>query len=133
MAKITIDKLRSIIQEIVEQEMKSYKQEILKEIKSELFDVLVETKSRPKSVLESVAVVEEEWPSMNFNTSNLKQLFNEMNPKESIAPVATRPKFELPPTFTAIPATEEQKQSVNKVAETIFNKDYSKLMKKLGV
>ena len=119
-----IKEFKKLVKEIVEQEMTVQKEQILKEIKAELFDIMTVQKV-PKT--ETKSEVNE-----SLDRTSLRRMFEEkLGTGEDIylntsnVPV---PQETLPSTFEGTKLTEDHKEVLDDI-----NKDYSQLMKKMGV
>ena len=120
-----IKDFKKIVREIVGQEMASQKEQILKEIKAELFDVMTvqktpDTKTKVNEGLE-------------LDRTSLRRMFEEkLGTGEDIhlntSNVSVTPQQALPSTFEGTRLTEDHEDTLKDI-----NKDYSQLMKKMGV
>ena len=120
-----IKDFKKIVREIVGQEMASQKEQILKEIKAELFDIIVVQKT-PKT--ETKSEVNE-----GLDRTSLRRMFEEkLGTGEDIhlntSNVSVTPQQALPRTFEGTRLTEDHEDTLKDI-----NKDYSQLMKKMGV
>ena len=119
-----IKDFKKLVKELVEHEVASQKEQILKEIKAELFDIMTAQKT-PKT--ETKSEVNE-----SLDRTSLRRMFEEkLGTGEDIylntsnVPV---PQEALPSTFEGTKLTEDHKEVLDDI-----NKDYSQLMKKMGV
>ena len=120
-----IKDFKKIVREIVGQEMASQKEQILKEIKAELFDIMTVQKT-PKTDTKSEV-------NEGLDRTSLRRMFEEkLGTGEDIylntSNTAVAPKQGLPSTFEGTRLTEDHEDTLK-----LINKDYSKLMKKMGV
>ena len=120
-----IKEFKKLVKEIVEQEMTVQKEQILKEIKAELFDIMTVQKT-PKT--ETTSEVNE-----GLDRASLRRMFEEkLGTEEDIylntSNVSVTPQQTLPSTFEGTRLTEDHEDTLK-----LINKDYSKLMKKMGV
>ena len=120
-----IKDFKKIVREIVGQEMASQKEEILKEIKAELFDIMTVQKT-PKTDTKSEV-------NEGLDRTSLRRMFEEkLGTGEDIylntSNTAVAPQQGLPSTFEGTRLTEDHEDTLK-----LINKDYSKLMKKMGV
>ena len=120
-----IKDFKKLVKEIVEQEMITQKEQILKEIKAELFDIMTVQKT-PKT--ETKSKVNE-----GLDRTSLRRMFEEkLGTGEDIylntSNVAVTPQQPLPSTFEGTRLTEDHEDTLK-----LINKDYSQLMKKMGV
>ena len=120
-----IKEFKKLVKEIVEQEMTVQKEQILKEIKAELFDIMTVQKA-PKT--ETKSEVNE-----SLDRTSLRRMFEEkLGTGEDIylntSNTAVAPQQGLPSTFEGTKLTEDHKEVLDDI-----NKDYSQLMKKMGV
>ena len=122
-----IKDFKKLVKEIVEQEMITQKEQILKEIKAELFDIMVVQKASQE---EKSSKINE---GAEVSRTSLRRMFEEkLGTNNDVflntSNVAVTPQGGLPKTFEGTRLPEAQ----GDVLEAI-NKDYSKLMKKMGV
>ena len=122
-----IKDFKKLVKEIVEQEMATQKEQILKEIKAELFDIISVQKT---SNTEKSSKINE---GAEVSRASLRRMFEEkLGTGEDIrlttANVALTPQQALPSTFEGKRLTEDHEDAL-----TAINKDYSQLMKRMGV
>ena len=122
-----IKDFKKLVKEIVEQEMVAQKEQILKEIKAELFDIMIVQKTSQK---EKNSKINE---GAELPRASLRQLFQEkLGTGEDVfantANVVVTPQGGLPGTFEGTTLTNDHEDTLR-----LINKDYSKLMKKMGV
>ena len=120
-----IKDFKKLVKEIVEQEMTVQKEQILKEIKAELFDIMTVQKT-PKT--ETKSEVNE-----SLDRTSLRRMFEEkLGTGEDVhlntSNVSVTPQQALPSTFEGTRLTEDHEDTLKDI-----NKDYSQLMKKMGV
>jgi hypothetical protein len=120
-----IKDFKKIVKEIVEQEMITQKEQILKEIKAELFDIMTAQKT-PKT--ETKSEVNE-----GLDRASLRRMFEEkLGTEEDIylntSNVPVTPQGGLPSTFDGTTLTSDHEDTLKAI-----NKDYSQVMKKMGV
>ena len=120
-----IKEFKKLVKEIVEQEMTVQKEQILKEIKAELFDIMTVQKT-PKTDTKSEV-------NEGLDRTSLRRMFEEkLGTGEDIylntSNTAVAPQQGLPSTFEGTRLTEDHEDTLK-----LINKDYSKLMKKMGV
>ena len=122
-----IKDFKKLVKEIVEQEMVAQKEQILKEIKAELFDIMVVQKTAQE---EKSSKINE---GAEVSRSSLRQMFEEkLGTNNDVflntSNVAVTPQGGLPKTFEGTRLTEDHGDVLDAI-----NKEYSKLMKKMGV
>ena len=122
-----IKDFKKLVKEIVKQEMITQKEQILTEIKAELFDVMSAKKT---SNTEESSKINE---GAEVSRSSLRQMFEEkLGTNNDVflntSNVAVTPQEGLPKTFEGTTVTSDHEDTL-----TLINKDYSKLMKKMGV
>ena len=120
-----IKDFKKLVKEIVKQEMITQKEQILTEIKAELFDIMAVQKT-PKT--ETKSEVNE-----GLDRASLRRMFEEkLGTGEDIylntSNVAVTPQQTLPSTFEGTTLTEDHEDTLK-----LINKDYSQLLKKMGV
>ena len=120
-----IKDFKKLVKEMVEREVAAQKEQILKEIKAELFDIMSVSKT-PKT--ETKSEVNE-----GLDRTSLRRMFQEkLGTGEDIylntSNVAVTPQQALPSTFEGTTLTEDHEDTLK-----LINKDYSQLMKKMGV
>ena len=120
-----IKDFKKLVKELVEHEVAVQKEQILKEIKAELFDIMTVQKT-PKT--ETKSEVNE-----GLDRTSLRRMFQEkLGTGEDIylntSNVAVTPQQALPSTFEGTTLTEDHEDTLK-----LINKDYSQLMKKMGV
>jgi hypothetical protein len=118
-----IKDFKKIVREIVGQEMASQKEQILKEIKAELFDVMTVQKTPDTKTKVNEGI----------DRTSLRRMFEEkLGTGEDIhlntSNVSVTPQQALPRTFEGTRLTEDHEDTLKDI-----NKDYSQLMKKMGV
>jgi len=129
---MTSKELSKLIREFVRKEIEHQKAEIIKEVKAEMFDLMMTNRPQPQLQTESVQVgtggtadmtreslremftskLGMDMDSFNFNTQNVK--------------VGQPPS--LPQSFNGGPITEKHQEVFD-----VMNKDYGALMKKMGI
>ena len=120
-----IKDFKKLVKEIVKKEMVTQKEQFLKEIKAELFDIMTVQKT-PKT--ETKSEVNE-----GFDRTSLRRMFQEkLGTGEDIhlntSNVSITPQHGLPSTFEGTTLTEDHEDTLK-----LINKDYSQVMKKMGV
>lgn len=130
---MTSKELSKLIREFVRKEIEHQKAEIIKEVKAEMFDLMMTNRPQPQLQTESVQVgtggtadmtreslremftskLGMDMDSFNFNTQNVK--------------VGQPPS--LPQSFNGGPITEKHQE----VFDAMNRTDYSALMKKMGI
>jgi hypothetical protein len=120
-----IKDFKKLVKELVEHEVAVQKEQILKEIKAELFDIIVAQKT-PKT--ETKSEVNE-----GLDRTSLRRMFEEkLGTGEDIhlntSNVAITPQQGLPSTFEGTTLTEDHEDTLK-----LINKDYSQVLKKMGV
>ena len=120
-----IKDFKKIVREIVGQEMASQKEQILKEIKAELFDVITAQKTPEPETKSNV--------NEGIDRTSLRQMFEKkLGTSEDIylntSNVSLTSPQTLPSTFEGTRLTEDHEDTLKDI-----NKDYSQLMKKMGV
>ena len=122
-----IKDFKKLVKEIVKKEMIAQKEQILKEIKADLFDVMsAQTTSNTK---ESSEINE----GAELARAGLRQMFQEKlgtgeDPFLNTSNVAVTPQGGLPKTFEGTTVTSDHEDTLK-----LINKDYSQVMKKMGV
>jgi len=134
---MTSKELSKLIREFVRKEIEHQKAEIIKEVKAEMFDLMIANRPQPQLQTESVQVgtggtgtptaadmtreslremftskLGMDMDSFNFNTQNVQ---------------VGRPPA-LPQSFNGGPITEKHQEVFD-----VINKDYGQLMKKMGI
>ena len=122
-----IKEFKKLVKEIVKKEMITQKEQILTEIKAELFDVMSAQKT---SNVEKSSKINEE---AEVSRASLRQMFEEkLGTNNDVflntSNVAVTPQGGLPKTCEGTRLTEDHGEVLDAI-----NKDYSKLMKKMGV
>ena len=122
-----IKDFKKLVKEIVEHEVAAQKEQILTEIKAELFDVMSAKKT---SNTEESSKINE---GAEVSRSSLRQMFEEkLGTNNDVflntSNVAVTPQGGLPQTFEGKRLTEDHEEVLDAI-----NKDYSQLMKKMGV
>ena len=122
-----IKDFKKLVKEIVEQEMITQKEQILKEIKAELFDIMTVQKT---SNTEKSSKINE---GAEVSRASLRRMFEEkLGTGEDVflntSNVAVTPQGGLPKTFEGTTLTEDHEDTLK-----LINKDYSQVMKKMGV
>ena len=122
-----IKDFKKLVKEIVEQEMVTQKEQILKEIKAELFDIMTVQKT---SNTEKSSKINE---GAEVSRASLRRMFEEkLGTNNDVflntSNVAVTPQGGLPQTFEGKRLTEDHEEVLDAI-----NKDYSQLMKKMGV
>ena len=120
-----IKDFKKLVKELVEHEVAAQKEQILKEIKADLFDIMTVQKT-PK--IETKSKVNE-----GLDRTSLRRMFEEkLGTGEDIhlntSNVAITPQQTLPSTFEGTRLTEDHEEVLGAI-----NKDYSTLLKKMGV
>jgi len=121
-----IKDFKKLVKELVKHEVAAQKEQILKEIKADLFDIMTTQKETKKS---SDKINE----GTELSRTQLRQLFQEkLGTGEDVfantSNVPVNPQQGLPGTFEGKTLTEDHEEVLGAI-----NKDYSKLMKKMGV
>ena len=122
-----IKDFKKLVKEIVKQEMITQKEQILTEIKAELFDVMSAQKT---SNVEKSSKINEE---AEVSRASLRQMFEEkLGTNNDVflntSNVAVTPQGGLPKTFEGTRLTSDHEEVLDAI-----NRDYSKLIKKMGV
>jgi ribosomal protein L29 len=122
-----IKDFKKLVKEIVKQEMITQKEQILVEIKAELFDVMSAQKT---SNVEKSSKINEE---AEVSRASLRQMFEEkLGTNNDVflntSNVAVTPQGGLPKTFEGTRLTSDHEEVLDAI-----NRDYSKLIKKMGV
>ena len=122
-----IKDFKKLVKEIVEREMISQKEQILKEIKAELFDIMAVQKT--PNTKQSSKINE----GAELAKANLRQMFQQnLGPGQdsflNTSNVAVTPQGGMPQTFEGKRLTEDHGEVLDAI-----NKDYSTLLKKMGV
>ena len=120
-----IKDFKKLVKEIVKDEMNVQREQILKEIKAELFDIMAVQKT-PKTDTKSEV-------NEGLDRTSLRRLFQEkLGTGEDIhlntSNVAITPQGGLPGTFEGTTLTEDHEDTLK-----LINKDYSQVLKKMGV
>ena len=125
-----IKKLKQIIRSVVVEEMRTQKSEIIKEVKADLFDVIMTSNNAAPAQVTSATPIAPIAPQAG--NSNYRALFEDMNPLDQYAGAGgstPSPSFNIPDTYKHQPLNPSQ----IKVVDEVVNKDYSALMKKMGM
>ena len=122
-----IKDFKKLVKEIVEQEMITQKEQILKEIKAELFDIMVVQKT---SNTKQNSKINE---GAELAKANLRQMFQQnlgtgQDSFLNTSSVAVGPQGGLPKTFEGTTITSDHEEVLDAI-----NKDYSQVLKKMGV
>ena len=122
-----IKDFKKLVKEIVEQEMITQKEQILKEIKAELFDIMVVQKT--SNTKQNSKIIE----GAELAKANLRQMFQQnlgtgQDSFLNTSSVAVGPQGGLPKTFEGTTITSDHEEVLDAI-----NKDYSQVMKKMGV
>jgi len=122
-----IKDFKKLVKEIVEREMVTQKEQILKEIKAELFDIMAVQKT--PNTKQSSKINE----GAELAKANLRQMFQQnLGPGQdsflNTSNVAVTPQGGMPQTFEGKRLTEDHEEVLDAI-----NKDYSSLLKKMGV
>ena len=122
-----IKDFKKLVKEIVEREMVTQKEQILKEIKAELFDIM--TVQKTPNTKQSSKINE----GAELAKANLRQMFQQnLGPGQdsflNTSNVAVTPQGGMPQTFEGKRLTEDHGEVLDAI-----NKDYSTLLKKMGV
>ena len=122
-----IKDFKKLVKEIVGLEMAIQKEQILKEIKAELFDIMITQKTETEK---SSAKINE---GAELSRTSLRQMFEEkLGTGEDVflntSNVVLTPQGDLPKTFEGKRLTEDHEEVLDAI-----NKDYSQLIKKMGV
>ena len=122
-----IKDFKKLVKEIVEQEMITQKEQILKEIKAELFDIMAVQKT--SNTKKSSKINE----GVELAKANLRQMFQQnlgtgQDSFLNTSSVTAVPQGGLPSTFEGKRLTEDHEEVLDAI-----NKDYSQVMKKMGV
>ena len=118
-----IKDFKKLVKELVKHEVAAQKEQILKEIKAELFDVMTVQKTPDTKTKVNEGI----------DRTSLRRMFEEkLGTGEDIylntSNTAVAPQQGLPSTFEGTRLTEDHEDTLK-----LINKDYSKLMKKMGV
>ena len=122
-----IKDFKKLVKEIVEQDMITQKEQILKEIKAELFDIMVVQKT--SNTKQSSKINE----GAELAKANLRQMFQQnlgtgQDSFLNTSSVAVGPQGGLPKTFEGTTITSDHEEVLDAI-----NKDYSQVLKKMGV
>ena len=122
-----IKDFKKLVKEIVKQEMITQKEQILTEIKAELFDIMSTQKT---SNTEKSSKINE---GAEVSRASLRQMFEEkLGTNNDVflntSNVAVTPQGGLPKTFEGTRLTSDHEEVLGAI-----NRDYSKLIKKMGV
>ena len=122
-----IKDFKKLVKEIVKQEMITQKEQILMEIKAELFDIMSAQKT---SNTEKSSKINE---GAEVSRASLRRMFEEnLGTNNDVflntSNVAVTPQGGLPKTFEGTRLTEDHEEVLDAI-----NKDYSQLMKRMGV
>ena len=122
-----IKDFKKLVKEIVKKEMVTQKEQILMEIKAELFDVMSAQKT---SNTEKSSKINE---GAEVSRASLRRMFEEkLGTNNDVflntSNVAVTPQGGLPKTFEGTTLTEDHEDTLK-----LINKDYSQVMKKMGV
>ena len=119
-----IKDFKKLVKEIVTKEMDVQREQILKEIKAELFDVMTAQKPEPKTKVNE---------GLELDRTSLRRMFEDkLGTGEDIhlntTNVSVASPQTLPSTFEGTALTKDHEDTLKDI-----NKDYSQLMKKMGV
>ena len=122
-----IKDFKKLVKEIVKKEMVTQKEQILMEIKAELFDIMSAQKT---SNTEKSSKINE---GAEVSRASLRRMFEEkLGTGEDVflntSNVAVTPQGALPKTFEGTTITSDHEEVLDAI-----NKDYSTLLKKMGV
>ena len=122
-----IKDFKKLVKEIVKQEMITQKEQILMEIKAELFNIMSAQKT---SNTEKSSKINE---GAEVSRASLRRMFEEkLGTNNDVflntSNVAVTPQGGLPKTFEGTTLTEDHEDTLK-----LINKDYSQVMKKMGV
>ena len=122
-----IKDFKKLVKEIVEQEMITQKEQILKEIKAELFDIM--TAQKTSNTKQNSKINE----GAELAKANLRQMFQQnlgtgQDSFLNTSSVAVGPQGGLPKTFEGTTITSDHEEVLDAI-----NKDYSTILKKMGV
>jgi len=120
-----IKDFKKLVKEIVKQEMITQKEQILMEIKAELFDIMSTQKT---SNTEKSSKINEGAEVSRASLRREEKLGTNNDVFLNTSNVAVTPQGGLPKTFEGTRLTEDHEEVLDAI-----NKDYSQLMKKMGV
>jgi hypothetical protein len=124
---MTSKELSKLIREFVKAEIKNQKAEIIKEVKAELFDAMV---SAPTPTVQNESVAQP--TSADMTRSQLRGMFAQNLGMDTVNfntnNVDVMPSTHIPKTFEGGSLKQEHQDTLNAI-----NKDYSGLMKKMGI
>lgn len=142
--------LKKLIAELVRKEITVYKEEIIKEVRSELkaelFDLLISGRTAPVTEAAAPAPAPSTPPEKEIDRSSLRKLFENrlseiseepisMANAQSTTPPVKRPATpqELPQSFSGadVSGTKTKPQDMERTMNVI-NRDYSALMKAMN-
>jgi len=127
---MTSKELSKLIREFVRAEIQHQKAEIIKEVKAEMFDLMMSNRTQPQLQTESVQT--QSGPDMTraqlreMFTSKLGMDMDSFNFNTQNVQVGQPPS--LPQSFNGGPITEKHHEVMD-----LMNKDYGALMKKMGI
>ena len=127
MAKMSASQLKTLITEIVRKEIATVKADIIKEVKSDMFDVLLTNgggASTPQPSRESTNTPPRRPASLLDELKSINSL-DEFSPRSREVAGA----INIPEQYKHAPLHESQQ----KVVKDVVNRDYSELMKKMGI
>lgn len=123
---MTSKELSKLIREFVKAEIQHQKAEIIKEVKAELFDIMISANT-PKMQNESVTTT-----TSDLGRQQLRDMFTQKLGMDTVSfntkNVNLMSPMELPSTYQGGAIGEQHKDAINAI-----NKDYSSLMKKMGI
>ena len=136
----TVATIKALVKELVAEEFRTQREQLIMEVKAEMFDVLLKANSSGHNSADVIVEhTSQETPSAEFNTSDLKTMFNAIQPSfdeyKSNVSVNTPTNKSLV-TTTNLPASYEGKADPVVAAKTldkINNTDYSSIMKSMGI
>ena len=122
-----IKDFKKLVKEIVKKEMVTQKEQILMEIKAELFDIMSTQKT---SNTEKSSKINE---GAELAKANLRQMFQQnlgtgQDSFLNTSSVTVVPQGGLPQTFEGTTITSDHEEVLDAI-----NKDYSTILKKMGV
>lgn len=123
---MTSKELSKLIREFVRKEIEAQKAEIIKEVKAEMFDLMISS-NRPQLQTESVRP----QSGIDMTRDQLRQMFTQKMGMDTVnfntQNVPTQPAS-LPQSFNGGPITEKHAEVMD-----VMNRDYGALMKKMGI
>lgn len=126
---MTSKELSKLIREFVRAEIEAQKAEIIKEVKAEMFDIMIAS-NRPQPQYQNESV-QPRGGTADMTRQQLREMFTSKMGMDTVdfntQNVSVTPT-QLPQTYQGGAIGEQHKDTLD-----VINRDYSKLMKKMGI